>query len=211
MKVKITNPNRHINVTEYAETIKAKRHGVSEYCLGDPQDKIDSAIDAFFDGLQSIVNVTVNSWRSETKNYKVKVDYHDTWSCDITFATIIAPVLKEYLDQLLGAPFVDDEDLPDHLKITDGQLVDGQDIYSLPDQDINKHMQRWEYVVNEMIYAFEQIKDDNIDTQFIAVTGYGNGEFGSSYSFDTEGYREEVKRIQNGLNLFAKYYFSLWN
>lgn len=47
----------------------------------------------------------------------------------------------------------------------------------------------WEYVLTEMIWAFKQVRD--------------------SESFDwTE---DEYDRVQNGLRLFGKYYFDLWD
>jgi hypothetical protein len=44
----------------------------------------------------------------------VKVDYWDTWSMDDSLAQIILPLLRQLHDKNHGAPFVDDEDVPDH-------------------------------------------------------------------------------------------------
>jgi hypothetical protein len=50
-----------------------------------------------------------------------------------------------------------------------------------------------------MIWAFEQICDDDHDAQF-----HTNG-------FDVEGYQKHNDRINNGTRLFGKYYRGLWD
>ena len=46
----------------------------------------------------------------------VKIDRWDTWSMDHTLAFIILPMLKQLKADKHGAPFVDDEDVPEHLR-----------------------------------------------------------------------------------------------
>jgi hypothetical protein len=52
------------------------------------------------------------------------------------------------------------------------------------------YFKRWDYVLDEMIYAFEQVQDDcciNLAEE------------------------TEWKRVNNGLRLFGKYYTGLWD
>jgi hypothetical protein len=50
-------------------------------------------------------------------NY-VKIDRWDTWSMDSTLAQIVLPMLRQLQDTKHGAPFVDDDDVPEHLRST---------------------------------------------------------------------------------------------
>ena len=50
-------------------------------------------------------------------NY-VKIDYYDTWSMDHTLADIILPMLQQLKASKHGAPYVDDQDVPEELRST---------------------------------------------------------------------------------------------
>ena len=58
--------------------------------------------------------------------------------------------------------------------------------------------------MDEMIHAFEQLKEDDWQSKFYS----GDGE---SFTVDEKGLDEEDKRIHNGLRLFGKYYRNLWD
>lgn len=117
----------------------------------------------------------------------VKLDRWDTWNFDLTLAMIILPGLKQLRDTKHGSPYVDDEDVPAALHSTVEPAVH-------PEQgDIDgKHHERWEYVLNEMIWAFERIANEETDW----------------YSLDDV---EMNKRIANGTRLFGKYFQALWD
>lgn len=91
---------------------------------------------------------------------KIKIDRYDSWSADHTLALIILPVLKQLRDTKHGSPWVDDEDVPDHLKSTDAPPKENE-----YDTDDNHHL-RWEWVLDEMIWSFEQHNDDKAEDQF---------------------------------------------
>jgi hypothetical protein len=59
-----------------------------------------------------------------------------------------------------GAPFVDDEDVPDHLKSTAAPAKENE-----WDTDAN-HFARWDWVLDEMIFAFECKTDDSWEEAF---------------------------------------------
>ena len=86
-------------------------------------------------------------------NY-VKIDRYDTWSMDSTLAPIILPMLKQLKKDKHGAPFVDDEDVPEELKSTSAPAKENE-----YDTDAH-HFARWDWVMDEMIFAFE-CKVDN--------------------------------------------------
>jgi hypothetical protein len=159
-------------------------------------------------------------------NY-VKIDYWDTWSMDSTLSPIILPMLKQLKEVKHGAPFVDDEDVPEHLRSTAAPPKENE-----WDTDDN-HFARWDWAMGEMIFAFECKVDDSwedafregeIDMLWVPVDAKGNevpkGEHkyyqmkdgpNNTYKCDYEGMKVVQKRIDNGFRLFGKYYQALWD
>ena len=157
----------------------------------------------------------------------VKIDYWDTWSMDHTLSPIILPMLKQLKAAKHGAPFVDDEDVPDHLKSTAAPAKENE-----WDTDAN-HFARWDWAMDEMIFAFTCKVDDSwedafrsgdIDMLWVPVDADGNevpkGEHkfsemrrgpNDTYKCDYEGMRVVEARIQNGFRLFGKYFSALWD
>jgi hypothetical protein len=155
-------------------------------------------------------------------NY-VKIDRWDTWSMDSTLADIILPMLKQLQKDKHGSPFVDDEDVPEELKSTSAPPKENE-----YDIDAN-HFKRWDYVLNEMIFAFECKVDDTwqekfssgeFDKKTVACQWDENGKAtmyewldgpNHTYELDIEGMKVVQKRITNGYRLFGKYYEGLWD
>jgi hypothetical protein len=148
---------------------------------------------------------------------KIQIDPWDTWSVDHTLSMIILPMLKQLKDTTHGAPFVDDEDVPDELKSTSAPAKEND-----WDTDDN-HFKRWDYALDEMIWAFEKLVDDDWEHEFYS----GNHETltvkredglyemikgeNDTFTIDHEGMKKVNDRIQNGLRLFAKHYRGLWD
>ena len=159
-------------------------------------------------------------------NY-VKIDRWDTWSMDHTLSYIILPMLKQLQATKHGSPFVDDEDVPEELKSTSAPPKENE-----WDTDDN-HFKRWDYVLNEMIFAFEHKVDDSweeayreghIDIKWVPVDKDGNevpkGEHKfyqmadgpkNTFKCDYDGMKLVHDRMQNGFRLFGKYYQGLWD
>lgn len=138
------------------------------------------------------VNIGKYHKNNAKRTIKVQIDPWDTVSADHTLALIILPVLKQYRETTRGSSVVDNEDVPEHLYIPDGEEYDRKH-YGLLDA-------RWDYVVDEMINAFDRIVDNAWEQDF------HNGEV-----FDVEGWNAEDARISNGLRLFGKYFQGLWS
>jgi hypothetical protein len=162
----------------------------------------------------------------------VKIDYWDTWSMDSTLAPIILPMLKQLRDTKHGSPMVDMEDVPEYMRTTTTEDWDSQrafDFYNedVPDgYDVHK---RWEWVLNEMIFAFEHLIDDSweeayssgeFDTIQVPCEWDENGkptlysmEHGPNHTYycDYAGINKVYERIDNGLRLFGKYFRHLWD
>jgi hypothetical protein len=131
-----------------------------------------------------------NSYEPEVD---VTIDPPDVWDLSTTLAHVIAPALVAMGKDKAGAPFVDNEDVPKKLRMPEG--------FSQEEGKVDQHFfDRWDYVLEEMIWAFEQLKDHN--------DGF-NVTFGKDIPYEPVG-KAWDGRIQNGLRLFAKYYRSLW-
>jgi hypothetical protein len=153
----------------------------------------------------------------------VKVDRWDTWSMDHTLGQIALPMLKQLQATKHGAPFVDDEDVPEELKSTSAPAKENE-----WDTDEN-HFKRWDWAMNEMIYAFEHhinreweeaYRSGEIDWKSEACAWDENGKATlhkmvdgpkNTYKCDYDGMKVVEDRIKNGFRLFGKYYQALWD
>lgn len=140
------------------------------------------------------------------KNRKVDVKLHpyDTWNMDTTLALIIVPMLKQLKETKHGCPYIDDEDLPDGFS-----------------KDIEE---RWNYVIDSMLWAFEQkITEKNWEDQYFISYGefttepLENQEGFSKLvwlkepEYDAEGIKKHQEKMNYGFKLFGKYYENLWD
>jgi len=137
----------------------------------------------------------------------VKIDKYDTWNMDETLAHIIVPMLKNLKDTKQGSPNVDDDDVPDPLKSTSAP-----EKANPWDTDDNFHL-RWSWVMDEMIWAFEQ-KLVDWEGQYYGeyVEGPEGGIRGGYFEWSDDDSRKlHMERMENGYRLFGKYYSSLWD
>jgi hypothetical protein len=167
-------------------------------------------------GIQKVLNLIY------PKIEYVKIDRWDTWSMDHTLAYIILPMLKQLKESKHGAPNVDDEDVPREL----------WSIYALPKEEYDvdgNHFKRWDWVLDEMIFAFERKNDDTWQEAFSSGVSDWKSEAcewdengkpkmfkmvdgpNHTYKCDYEAMKVVEDRIQNGFRLFGKYYQNLWD
>jgi hypothetical protein len=183
----------------------------------------------FGDRLSNIDWLTnVCQWVENKKKRKIKIriDKYDTWSVDGTLAPIILPMLKQLKATKHGSTMVDLEDVPVELRGTSTEDYDNQltfDFYK-SDTDLSPNIHdRWNWVMDEMIWAFEQLNDDDNDAQF--HSGESDIQFikrddglsemvkgpNDTSHFDIEGFNKHHDRIQRGTTLFGKYFKGLWD
>lgn len=144
-------------------------------------------------------------------NY-VKIDRWDTWSMDHTLAHIIHPMLVQLQKDKHGAPYTEDDDVPEYLRSYMAQPKENEwDTDSL-------HFMRWDWILNEMIWAFEQELKDDDESQFFDHSECGDekpwdkdGKYVSKLKLDKEGLEKHQKRKANGFRLFGRYYQNLWD
>src|SRR5210317_1652539 len=153
------------------------------------------------------------------RTVKVHIDRWDTWSMDNTLAYIVLPMLKQLKERKHGAPYVDPKDVPKELqpkKQTKKQKDNGE--------TDSTHFERWDWVLDEMIFAFEtKVDDGRWEEQFETGTSdiqwktleNGMSEMvrgpNDTREYDWEGRKAYQERISNGFRLFGKYYENLWD
>ena len=134
--------------------------------------------------------------KTDTRKEVIHIDPYDTWSMDNTLAKIVHPMLVQLKATKHGYPTgIDLEDVPENLRAVDtaeeyffgGQMQLFEYEVCNPEH-ITIEEARWDWVLDEMIYAFSILNDD--DKVWIA---------------------DDNKRVDNGCRLFGKYYRALWD
>ena len=159
--------------------------------------------------------------RAET----VVIDDYDVWNLDHSLALIIVPALKILKEKKQGAPFVNNEDVPEELRALGEELH----TYSKTGETDEHYFDRWDYVMDEMIFAFESKLEDweeqftsgENDVKFVEIPDKKDEEgeplwtweHGPNHTreYDIEGREKYQARITNGFQLFGKYYEGLWD
>jgi len=182
-------------------------------------DAWDNRYEKLSDGLQWVLNHTINVYKDKQKRrVKIKIHGYDAWSADSTLAMIILPILLKLKENKHGSPDVDDADVPEHLRRTAAPAVEYE-----WDTDDNWHL-RWDWVLDEMIYAFEQINDPDWEDKFstgemdlvwepIEGGKYHEMKHGPNHTYvtDYDALKAENNRIRHGTTLFGKYFRNLWD
>lgn len=185
-----------------------KKVGFSEHFIDNLYEKYGSIFISFFEWV----------YKHRKRKIKVKLHDYDVWGASSSISYIIVPILKGLRDARLSCIAVDDEDVPDHLKLT-----------NLPrshPENIEFIQKRWHWVLDEIIWAFEQV---NIDWEEQYVTR--NAQFLNDCQLyindpekedflldqierhiiiDQEGQDKHIARMMNGYRLFGKYYPHMW-
>jgi len=198
-------PYRHRWVSYVHDKYMDKKYGVQ---WKESSTKFEHLLEKLEDGLQWLYNITINQIidRRSDQKIKVRVDKHDTWGMDHTLSHIILPMLKQLNDTKHGAPFVGDEDVPEELRST--SALPKKDQYDLDDN----HFKRWDRVMDEMIWAFEQKQDDDWESSYYEYEEDPSSMFGLKLVWsDDEGRKAHQARMTNGFKLFGKYYENLWD
>lgn len=149
----------------------------------------------------------------EKQHIEVVVDNYDTWSADFTIATIALPLLRQLKTTKQGAPNVDDEDVPPELHRTAAPPKEYE-------YDTDAFwFQRWDYVLDEMIFAMDEIAANKpgedvfykYPDDFIESKDMRFQEYVAAIQFDEEGWTKYHNRVTNGCRLFGKYFQCLWD
>ena len=116
----------------------------------------------------------------------VHIDNFDVWNLDHTLSCIIHPALIRLKETKQGYPQL----------FEDGMVTphywDRQLHFDFIDEEVEEKylLNKWNDIMDKMIYSFGVIKNDGLFEKYD---------------------QDEWNRIQEGLDLFAKHYTSLWD
>ncbi len=159
----------------------------------------------------------------------VEVERHDTYSMDHTLAYIIYPLLLQLKNTKHG--------VPGDFANVGGASYDSQESFDFykdsHNEAFDEKCKEWEEILDKMIWSFEQLIIDNYDSiyhhgeskfEFVDTEPMLNPVTGKmevmhqmvdanpeEHWYDYEGHMEHDRRIQEGLDLFGKYYRNLWD
>lgn len=164
------------------------------------------------------------------RRINVAIDKYDTWSADHTLALIILPLLLQYKENHHGIPneFADHSGDPN---CNDQQLFDFyQESHSWA---FDEGVKRWEETLDKMIWSFYQLVVDDDSKYHHGKPKYDwvkndkkfpnpiSGKLEDTFQmvdknpeehwYDINGHMEHEKRVQEGLELFGKYFRNLWD
>ena len=176
------------------------------------------------------VNIGKYPKGSSDRRISVEIERHDTYSMDHTLAYIILPMLIHLKETKHG--------IPTEFADVGGASHESQDSFDFYKETHNECFdigcQRWNDVLDKMIWSFQQLVDDNYEDQYRhgksefdwvktdkqypnPVTGKNEPTYQmvdknpTEHWTDYEGMRKHEERIQEGLDLFGKYYRNLWD
>lgn len=157
------------------------------------------------------------------RKVSVRIDKYDTWSMDHTLAIIILPMLKQLKETTHGSS----GSMPSFQQ-TSNSSQRCFDFYEEGDSLAwEAGHKEWRDILSEMIWAFEQIVNDNWEDQYWIVKPeldeehmrkeYEEGEEYREIKWkvegecDWEGRLRHQERINKGCELFGKYFQDLWD
>ena len=224
MKIKINNyPSRLVcNIhTHHME----KKYGLIDWPTYAPSKglgpgKHQPFREAFLEGLEDSVQWVYNvlNWiwyDRRTQKVRVRIDRWDTWSMDHTLASIVLPMLVQLKATKHGAPSVDNADVPRELRMSKKDMTQ----FAKDGSTDDKFFKRWDWILDEMIWAFNQKCRDNWEDDYYEYRDWDQEEskdpnslFGLKLVWeDREGQKAHRERMTNGFKLFGKYYENLWD
>lgn len=187
MKVKIKPYKNYIGPYQIAEYLLfwKNKNDDAVFALGEILAGKDD------DSLLYKLLLKIDKFRNRKSRAKVHIDNYDVWNMDTTLSYIILPMLYKLKEIKHGSPLVEDSDIPEHIL---AQLLKSS-------SDDMIHL-KWEYILNEIIWSFEQIHPDKPDWE---------EKFFSDSKYNHDDFLTHSKKIDNGLRLFGKYYRGLWD
>lgn len=175
------------------------------------------------------MKVNIGKYPKRTpRRIKIEIEKFDTWGLDHTLSHIIYPALLQLKATKQGVP-------TDFAEVGGENYVDQLSFPFYHDTQaemFDEKITEWDVVLDKMIWSFKQLMMDDYDEL------YHHGDAGvyweesgqeylnpithklektykmnhkNNYFFDAEGLKKHEEQIQEGLDLFAKYYRNLWD
>ena len=168
--------------------------------------------------------------REKRRKITIQIDSWDTWNLDNTLACIIYPALLQLKATKHGVPH-------DFAEVG-GEDYEQQDSFDFYKENINElfneRVKEWDKTLDKMIWSFQQLADGDYDSKYHhgeakydwketdklypnPITGVMEPTYQmvdknpGEHWYDHVGHQIHEDRIQEGLELFGKYYRSLWD
>ena len=134
---------------------------------------------------KKIMKIKIGPHR-KNRAFNIHIDDFDVWSLDYTLACIIHPALVRLKETKHGYPELWEDGMVTH------HNWDRQLHFDFIDEDVETKylMDKWDTIMDKMIYSFGQIVEDKL--------------------FDITD-QKQLDEIQEGIDLFAEHYTSLWD
>ena len=134
---------------------------------------------------KKIMKIKIGPHR-KNRAFNIHIDDFDVWSLDYTLACIIHPALIRLKETKHGYPELWEDGMVTH------HNYDRQLHFDFIDEEVETKylIDKWNVIMDKMIYSFEQIVKDKL--------------------FDITD-QKQLDEIQEGIDLFAEHYTSLWD
>jgi hypothetical protein len=108
------------------------------------------------------MKVNIGPYKDEgDRKIEIMIHNYDTWSMDNTLALIALPMLKQLKKTKHGSPYVDPDDVPVELRPKETPCDDNGWVDET-------HHERWDWVMDQMIWSFQHEVDDDWEEQFFS-------------------------------------------
>lgn len=178
------------------------------------------------------MKVNISKYRKGSSDRKVSINIEnfDTWNLDHTLALIILPALIQLKATKHGVPH--------DFAVVGGEDYEAQDSFDFYKETVNESFdeknKEWDEVLDKMIWSFQQLALEDYDEKYHhgkaeydfvksnkqfanPITGKMEDTFQmvdknpKEHWYDHVGHKLHDDRIQEGLELFGKYYRNLWD
>lgn len=168
--------------------------------------------------------------KNSNRKIDITIEKFDTWNLDHSLALIILPALIQLKATKQG--------IPNDFAEVGGADYDAQDSFDFyketHSEGFDAKCKEWDEVLDKMIWSFQQIALEDYDTKYHhgkpdydwvktnkqfpnPITGKMEDTFQmvdknpNEHWYDHVGHQLHEERIQEGLELFGKYYRALWD
>ena len=168
--------------------------------------------------------------KTKPQKVVVEIERHDTWNMGHTLALIIYPMLLKLKEEKQG--------IPGEFADAGGENYVDQKSFEFYEEShdwaFQEKCKEWDVVLDKMIWSFEQLIDDDWESKYHhgkhetewvecekTMLNPVTGKMEKMYQmkdknpdghwYDAEGHRLHQERMQEGFELFGKYYQNLWD
>lgn len=176
------------------------------------------------------INIAKYPKKGNRRKVNIHIDNYDTWNADHTLSIIILPMLIQLKESKQG--------IPNNFAMVGGEDYLDQESFEFyketHSESFDQRVKEWQEVLDKMIWSFQQIALEDYDEKYHhgkadydfvksdkqfpnPITGKMEDTYQmvdknpNDHWYDVEGHQLHEERIQEGLELFGKYFRALWD